>query len=1274
MKNLLLLLATLAWIPTANASYTETMDPHGLTKNLVTELGMVDDNGQSNQSDKLQKAIDTESAGGGGILFLPKGTYSFGGITMKSNVHLLIENDTVIKPYWPTGTKTVVFSLDGDEGHIENVSIRGVGGKFIVDYSDRGSHPGEGIRTINCRGVRNFLISDLLVKDSFTTYCAVIFTPVKTSGTDKPEVSGPTDGLVMDLISTDSSPGYGLVQMHGGERIHFMNLAAYGGGVTFRLETGAGGEYAGIRDITAKNIYCENGLTAVMLGPHTAQNGMVKIDGVKAKSCAWAVKMGSGFVEKKHEGDPKFRPGRFADGTTVKNIHAIFGTNAAISTKGLGSVPKPYLKNLRFDENDRKQKRVRGPSIGVVRDGTEGSWVPVIENVSCEGFEYNQGVVKGGKEGRVNWKEWMAGTPLLKQMEAFLAKQAETSDSNAKERKGKNRTRDKANTAPASTVEEAPPVSPSVSVAESGRETIVFNEGWRFERFGWMPDGSLRAEPQDLQVPSFDDSSWRVLNLPHDWGIEGPFRDDLPNRTGKLPWAGIGWYRKSFPSHESDASKRIFIEFDGAMSGTSVWLNGEFIGEWPYGYSSFRFELTDHLHPGERNTIAVRLDNKPESSRWYPGGGIYRNVRIVKCHPVHIGQWGVAVTTPTVTHQVATVQISTEVEGADESTKVQHEVRLMATSEVVANQPGANCTIQIDAPKLWDLATPNLYVLKTTINQDDMVVDVVETTFGIRSIEFDADRGFLLNGKVVRMNGVCQHHDLGPLGSAVNTRAMERQIEILQSMGCNAIRTSHNPPAPELLDLCDRMGMLVQVEAFDCWKTGKIPNDYSLHFPQWHEKDLRAMVRRDRNHPCVVMWSTGNEIREQNHEAGHAISQRLTDIVRTEDPTRPVTAGCNMPAAGFNGFEKTIDLFGYNYKPQLYGKFRQTHPDQPLYGSETASTVSSRGEYFFPVSNNKSKGSGGWFQVSSYDLSAPPWANNPDIEFTAQDRFPGVFGEFVWTGFDYLGEPTPYNNDATNLLNFSDPEARQRMETELKRLGDHIPPRSSYFGMIDLCGFPKDRFYLYQARWRPELPMAHILPHWNWPNRIGKVTPVHVYTSGDEAELFLNGKSLGRRKKGEYEYRLRWDEIVYEPGELKVVTYNQGKPWAESSVKTTDDAAKIELVADRTVITADGRDLSFVRVQVSDIEGLLVPRSDNRVRFTLEGPGEIIAVGNGDPTSHESFQAVNHKVFNGLCLVVVRSKKNKPGDISLTAESDGLRGHQIKLKSTKKRKGLNRAL
>jgi beta-galactosidase len=524
------------------------------------------------------------------------------------------------------------------------------------------------------------------------------------------------------------------------------------------------------------------------------------------------------------------------------------------------------------------------------------------------------------------------------------------------------------------------------------RETVSFNEGWRFARFGAQPDGTQLEEPQGLETDDFDDSGWRTLDVPHDWGIEGPFRDDLPNQTGKLPWAGIGWYRKTFLSEESDRGKRVFLDFDGAMSGTSVWLNGHSIGQWPYGYSSFRLELTDQLKPGQKNTIAVRLDNQADSSRWYPGGGIYRNVWLVKTDPVHVAHWGTFVTTPDVSPRRATVEISTQIEGASEGIQVRHEIFTAdeASSKVgeQITQPGTACRIVIASPRLWDLKTPSLYRAETTVLKDGTAVDEYTTVFGIRTIEYTADQGFLLNGTPVRMNGVCQHHDLGPLGTAINPRALERQIEILQAMGCNAIRTSHNPPAPELLALCDRMGMLVQVEAFDCWKTGKAPNDYARHFPEWHEKDLGAMVRRDRNHPCVVMWSTGNEIREQGNEPGHRISQMLTEIVKRYDTTRPVTAGCNNPQAGTNGFQKTVDLFGYNYKPHLYEAFRKANPTQPLYGSETASTISSRGEYFFPVSDDKAKGAGGYFQVSSYDLSAPQLGQPPGYRVRGAGSIP----------------------------------------------------------------------------------------------------------------------------------------------------------------------------------------------------------------------------------------------------------------------------------------------
>ena len=792
------------------------------------------------------------------------------------------------------------------------------------------------------------------------------------------------------------------------------------------------------------------------------------------------------------------------------------------------------------------------------------------------------------------------------------------------------------------------------------------------------PEGDPGADVSYVQA-GFDDSGWRRLNLPHDWGIEGPFKQEYPGETGKLPWWGVGWYRKHFAVPAADKDKRFYLDIDGAMSYAMVWLNGRFVGGWPYGYASFRLDLSPHIRPGTDNVLAIRLDNPPDSSRWYPGGGIYRNVWLVKTAPVHVAHWGTRITTPEVTKAAATVALDVHLDNrsaADANVTVKTQVYGLGARGQRSRAPAAStaptavkvaaggraaCSLSASVrnPKLWSPQKPDRYVAVTTIEQNGGIVDRYETVFGIRTVRFDADRGFFLNGAPVRLNGVCNHHDLGPLGAAVNTRALERQIELLQEMGCNAIRTTHNPPAPELLDLCDRMGMLVIVEAFDAWKSPKKPNDYSRLFPDWHEKDLRALIRRDRNHPSVILWSTGNEVREQHGEEGRQISENLTRIVHEEDPTRLATAGCNVTEAGYNGFQKTIDLFGYNYKPFEYGRFHERNPAIPVYGSETASTVSSRGEYFFPVSDDKAQGRAD-FQVSSYDLYAPPWATPPDTEFKGQDAFPFVAGEFVWTGFDYLGEPTPYNSDVTNLLNFSDPAQRARMQKELDELGKiQVPSRSSYFGILDLCGFKKDRFYIYQARWRPDFPMAHLLPHWNWPGRVGEVTPVHVYTSGDEAELFLNGRSQGRRKKEPNQYRLRWDDVKYEPGELKVVAYKGGKRWAEAQTRTTGPAARVTLQADRKTVRADGQDLAFVTVAVADKDGRPVPRSKNRVRFEITGPGEIVAVDNGDATSLESFQAKERNAYNGLCLVIVRTRAGTPGRITLKAHSDGLDSAQI---------------
>jgi beta-galactosidase len=796
------------------------------------------------------------------------------------------------------------------------------------------------------------------------------------------------------------------------------------------------------------------------------------------------------------------------------------------------------------------------------------------------------------------------------------------------------------------------------------------------------PEGNPGGGEISYALNSFDDSQWRRLNLPHDWGIEGPFKQEYPGETGKLPWWGVAWYRKHLEIPAADQGKKIYLAVDGAMAYATVWVNGQFAGGWPYGYASWQVELTPHLKFGADNLIAIRLDNPPDSSRWYPGGGLYRNVWLVKTAPVHVAQWGAYVTTPEADAKAARVKIQVRLDNdtdAEATATVKNEIfelkadgaRGKAIASLAADGvkiPAHRSQTSIGQitfknPKLWSIENPNRYVAVTTIEQDGKAVDRDETPFGIRTIQFTADNGFLLNGKRVPLNGVCDHHDLGALGAAINTRALERQIQILKEMGGNAIRTSHNPPAPELLDLCDRLGMVVMDESFDCWKRGKKKNDYHLLFDAWHEKDWRAQLRRDRNHPCVVLWSIGNEIGEQGSPNQHWMAAELTAIAHEEDPTRPTTAGCNNTQAGYNGFQKCVDVFGYNYKPTEYGKFRQANPILPLFGSETASCISSRGEYFFPVSTNKADGRAD-FQVSSYDLYAPRWATIPDTEFKGQDGFPYVAGEFVWTGFDYLGEPTPYNSDLSNLINYTDPAEKARAEKELQEIGKiRTPSRSSYFGIIDLAGFPKDRYYLYQARWRPDLPMAHLLPHWNWPDRIGQITPVHVYTSGDAAELFLNGKSFGLRKKGQFEYRLVWDDVVYQPGELKVVAYKNGKKWASDIMKTTGPAARLTLSADRKEIRADGQDLAYVTVTVADQNGLPVPSAKNHIKFEIEGPGEIVATDNGDATSFESFQAPERNAFNGLALAIVRAKPGQPGTLRLTAAADGLAGAAIKIKA-----------
>ena len=869
--------------------------------------------------------------------------------------------------------------------------------------------------------------------------------------------------------------------------------------------------------------------------------------------------------------------------------------------------------------------------------------------------------------------------------------------------------------------------------ADASRERISLNAGWRFQKddpaevAGSLDYAALRAwelpgsaafvkDPAALPKrpegnpgaavpftqPGFDDSAWRRLDLPHDWAVEGPFTQEYPGETGKLKYWGAVWYRQHLTLPASDAGRRLYLDIDGAMSHAVVWCNGQFVGGWPYGYSSFRLDLTPYAKPGQDNVLAIRLNTPEKFSRWYPGAGLYRNVWLVKTAPVHVGQWGTYITTPQVSASTATVAVKVAVENqGPAAVRAVVKTRLLFGGQPVASLAPQSLTlpaggsavaaadVPVDRPQLWDTAHPRRYTAATTVEVDGQVVDRYETVFGIRSIAFTADNGFLLNGKRVPIQGVCNHHDLGALGAAFNIRAAQRQLEILKDMGCNALRTSHNMPAPELLDLCDAMGILVMDESFDCWKRSKTGNDYAKLFDDWHEQDLRAEYRRDRNHPSVIMWSIGNEVGELgDKEKGPAIAGHLTAIAHEEDPTRPTVLGSNNGGASYNGIQTNVDVMGQNYEMGGYANFAQKNPAIPLVGSETSSCISSRGEYVFQtpeqfaaaeaeaaanaakrhkpapkpqtysvISNDKSQGKAN-FQMSSYDLYAPSWAWVPDAEFASLETNPRVAGEFVWTGFDYLGEPTPYNGDMSNLLNFHDAESKARAEKELKELGKiKVPSRSSYFGIVDLAGFKKDRFYLYQAHWRPEFPMAHLLPHWTWPDRVGQVTPVHVYTSGDEAELFLNGKSQGRKIKQLHEFRLRWDDVVYAPGELKVIAYKNGKEWATDLVKTAGVASALNLATDRTSIDADRLDLSFVTVSVRDQSGTLVPQAKPLVTFTVSGPGELVATDNGDATSHAPFQSPQIKTFNGLALAIVRA--TGPGAVTVKAVAEGLSAAQV---------------
>lgn len=758
--------------------------------------------------------------------------------------------------------------------------------------------------------------------------------------------------------------------------------------------------------------------------------------------------------------------------------------------------------------------------------------------------------------------------------------------------------------------------------------------------------------------PSLNDDNWRLLNLPHDWSIEGEFSKDNPATPGggALP-GGIGWYRKSFFVSNDDKDKLFFIDFDGVYRNSEVWINGNYLGKRPYGYISFRYELTPYIKFGEKNVIAVKVDNSLQpNSRWYSGSGIYRNVWLVKTNKIFVDHWGTYITTPIVKNEQAEISIQVKIRNNlqeqidvkiktkifDKENKLVAEIEsqktLMPDSVSTINQKA-----EVKNPELWSIEKPNLYKALTLIEHKGTLNDDYETIFGIRTFEFNSEKGFFLNGKHVKIKGVCNHHDLGCLGAAINERALERQLEILKEMGVNAIRTSHNPPAPELLNLCDRMGFIVMDEAFDMWKTKKTEFDYAMDWDKWHKRDLEDMVLRDRNHPSVIIWSIGNEVMEQwirDDSIGIVITKELTNIIKNLDSTRPVTAACNGPEPE-NPLIKAnvLDLIGFNYHQHLFEDFPKTFPAKKFIATETTSALATRGHYDMP-SDSIRRWPKRWDlpledgnpdnTCSAYDNCSAPWGSTHEETWKIIKKHDFLSGMFIWTGFDYLGEPTPYS----------------------------WPSRSSYFGIVDLAGFPKDVYYMYQSEWTDK-PVLHVFPHWNWKE--GQTIDVWAYTNCDEVELFLNGKSLGAKRKIGDDLHLMW-RVKFVPGILKAVGKKNGKEFLVKEIKTANEPYKISLEADRKIIKADGKDLSFVTVKILDKDGTLVPYADNLVNFEISGEGKIVGVDNGSQTSHEPFKANYRKAFNGLCLVVIQSNNNA-GKIKLSAKSENLLPAEIEIET-----------
>lgn len=815
------------------------------------------------------------------------------------------------------------------------------------------------------------------------------------------------------------------------------------------------------------------------------------------------------------------------------------------------------------------------------------------------------------------------------------------------------------------------------------RYSEKIKHGWQFSR-GEIP----YAKNENCTY-----TGWETVRVPHDYAIEGPFdpthdqgntianADGFPisnraaGRTGALPLAGTAWYRLNFEVKPEWADKEISFVFDGVMSHCEIFINGNQVGRSVYGYTTFRVDVTDEIHVGS-NLLAVRVNQLQWESRWYPGAGIYRNVHLVVKEKTSFAYNTVFITTPEITKDKATVAITADIQNATNELSVHISLfspdgcEIIATDTPITNGK-LDTKLEVASPKLWSNVAPNLYLAKLTLTKNGEALDDETVRFGIRKIEFDREKGCLINGVITKMNGVCLHHDLGALGAAINEAALRRQFKILADMGCNSIRTSHNPPTPELLNIADELGFYVIVEQFDQWKTNKTTNGYGLYFDKWADYDLTCTIRRDRNHPCVIMWSIGNEVQEQVEKGGDAVAKFLSDIAHREDPTRKTTSAFNLAnGAHTNGLTDAVDIVGYNYNPHRYALYHEMK-DYVIYGSETESCVSSRGVYYIPDKKAASADEvpnsveamfdyprRAWQRypyveipvprhqdahVNSYDLSAPQLAYYPEVEFAAQDACPFSFGQYVWTGFDYLGEPTPYSAFAP----------------------DGKLARSSYFGIIDLAGIPKDRYYSYQAKWSDK-EVLHPFPHWNWND--GDVLPVHCYSSYNRAELFVNGKSYGiSEKKPDSDnclerYRLMWNDVKFEAGEYTVKALDKdGNVLAEATVRTAGAPAKLELCADRESYVADGDDLCYVTVKVLDKDGNLCPKANTRLHFEVCGEGGFIAADNGDQTDLEVFASPYRNAFSGMAVGIFRTIEGKPGKMTVKVTGEDVESAEIEV-------------